>query len=126
MMGWNVFTEVIPLLSTGTFYAVSCERSDKISNGRAEDYWDKKELRLPDKAEAYTIYTHKSELERALIVAGYTNNYFQTADRYWTSSEFKSGNYFINNFLDMSDGDTYSGTESDCYSFGIGIIEFSL
>ena len=25
MMGWNVFTEVIPLLSTGTFYAVSCE-----------------------------------------------------------------------------------------------------
>ena len=79
----------------------------------SDEYWQEKLLRLPNRDEAGVIYGHKTELDAVLTAAGYSENYFQTSDAYWTSSTI--GNYC----LFMGSGGVIYTSDDRNYSFGI-------
>ena len=113
------FTEdkLIAFMYENATYYISCMRNESVTWSEANGYWSEQGLRLPTKEEAGVIYNHKSELSAFLSSAGYTDNYFQSSDTFWTSSTSSSSHYY----LYMNDGTfgSYSYGVMNKDSFGI-------
>lgn len=103
-------------------YLVTCERHGPSYGKGSMDYWQDKGLQLPTMQEAEIIYKHKSDLALALTEHGYIDNYFETADSYWTSTTVDSALfslYTISLETGLFDEEIAEEYGRHYYSFGV-------
>ena len=113
--------KLIAFMYENGIYYISCMRNESVTWSEANGYWLEQGLRLPTMEEAGVVYNHKSELSAILSTAGYTDNYFQSNDTFWTSSTNATTNQHYYLYMKSGNFDSYIYGVTYKDSFGIYI-----